>query len=282
MVTSVTNNASAPYDPTGSTATGGLPNGALGKEDFLSLLVAQLSHQDPMEPTDPTQFVSQLSQFSSLEQLMNLKDGLDLLAISQTAGTSAQMVSFIGKSVVYDGSTVSWHAGDSARELSYQLNDNPASVTVTIRDSKGTAVDEYSVENAKKGTNPLTFDGETQDGKALPEGQYSVEITAKDAEGNVLRVRQEATARVAGVTFENGYPEIVLGDGTTLTLGQVIKVLEQAPEATSTTATTDASDDEDDDEPAVSSGPHLPNQPSTKQSPESAGTSLPFELFPRR
>src|SRR5262249_38081796 len=43
-------------------ATGKSKN--LGENDFLRLLVAQLSHQDPLNPTDDTAFVAQLAQFS--------------------------------------------------------------------------------------------------------------------------------------------------------------------------------------------------------------------------
>ncbi|MFT7582311.1 MAG: flagellar basal-body rod modification protein FlgD, partial [Myxococcota bacterium] len=84
----------APFDPTATSANARVDDGALGKDDFLNLLVAQLGNQDPLSPTDPTDFVSQLSQFTSLEQLIGLREGLDLLAITQTAGTSAEMVSF--------------------------------------------------------------------------------------------------------------------------------------------------------------------------------------------
>ena len=45
----------------------------MGKQDFLSLLVAQLQNQDPLNPDDPTEFTAQLAQFSSLEQLFTLK-----------------------------------------------------------------------------------------------------------------------------------------------------------------------------------------------------------------
>ncbi len=45
----------------------------MGKEDFLTLLVAQLQNQDPLNPDDPTEFTAQLAQFSSLEQLFQFK-----------------------------------------------------------------------------------------------------------------------------------------------------------------------------------------------------------------
>ncbi len=49
----------------------------LEKDDFLRLLVAQLSHQDPLNPQDGSQFVAQLAQFSSLEQLISIRQAAE-------------------------------------------------------------------------------------------------------------------------------------------------------------------------------------------------------------
>lgn len=47
------------------------------KTQFLTLLVAQLKGQNPLNPLDGTQFVSQLAQFSSLEQLVAIHTTLE-------------------------------------------------------------------------------------------------------------------------------------------------------------------------------------------------------------
>lgn len=51
-------------------------NNMLNGNDFISLLTAELKHQDPTNPMDPTQFVSQLVQFNSLEQLISINQDL--------------------------------------------------------------------------------------------------------------------------------------------------------------------------------------------------------------
>ena len=46
------------------------------KEVFLSLLVAQIKNQDPLNPTDSVQFLTQLSQFTQTEQTLGIRDDL--------------------------------------------------------------------------------------------------------------------------------------------------------------------------------------------------------------
>lgn len=52
-----------------SSSTSGL---SVDTETFLSLLVAQLEYQDPLDPQTDTQFVTQLAQMTSLEQLQEM------------------------------------------------------------------------------------------------------------------------------------------------------------------------------------------------------------------
>ena len=67
--------------------------GAMGKHDFLMLLVTQLRHQNPLEPTNDNDFGAQLAQFSQLEQLENMNQSMALMALQQS-------YSMIGKFVV--------------------------------------------------------------------------------------------------------------------------------------------------------------------------------------
>jgi flagellar basal-body rod modification protein FlgD len=49
---------------------------SLGANDFIKLLTAQLSNQDPTEPVDNSQMIAQLAQFSSLSAANSTSDTL--------------------------------------------------------------------------------------------------------------------------------------------------------------------------------------------------------------
>lgn len=80
-------------------ADGRKPKQELGKNDFLQLLVAQLTHQDPTSPMEDTQFVAQMAQFTSLEQLTNMNQSFEVL--NRIIGDSSA-VNVVGKRVDID------------------------------------------------------------------------------------------------------------------------------------------------------------------------------------
>ena len=53
------------------------PNKELTGEAFLSLLIAQLRAQNPLEPISPTEFVTQLVQFNTLEQIIGIRRAVE-------------------------------------------------------------------------------------------------------------------------------------------------------------------------------------------------------------
>jgi flagellar basal-body rod modification protein FlgD len=65
-----------------------VPAQVLGQEDFLQLLVAQMSQQDPMNPVKDTEFIAQMAQFSALEQSKEMMKDMSSLRASTLLGTT--------------------------------------------------------------------------------------------------------------------------------------------------------------------------------------------------
>ena len=80
------------------------PGGDMGKDEFLKILITQLSHQDPTQPMQDKEFIAQMAQFSSLEQMTNVSAEISKVAALLTKG---QAVSLLGRMVeVVAGSQV--------------------------------------------------------------------------------------------------------------------------------------------------------------------------------
>jgi len=85
----------------------------LGKDDFLKLLITQLSHQDPTQPVTDQAFIAQMAQFSSLEQMQNIATGISKMGERQAYGmvgkfvigkdfATGDVVSGVAKALFYD------------------------------------------------------------------------------------------------------------------------------------------------------------------------------------
>jgi flagellar basal-body rod modification protein FlgD len=89
-----------------SSSTSALKNNSMGMEDFMKILLTQLTYQDPLKPMDNQEFMAQMAQFTSLEQTQQLNEKMTQLVSNQAA---LQSVGLIGRTVdlaVSEGSTL--------------------------------------------------------------------------------------------------------------------------------------------------------------------------------
>jgi flagellar basal-body rod modification protein FlgD len=69
---------------------------ALDSAQFMQILLAQLTHQNPLEPMDNNEMSSQFAQLNSLQELRDIHAAMDKVSVSNQTG---YLASLIGKTV---------------------------------------------------------------------------------------------------------------------------------------------------------------------------------------
>lgn len=193
-------------------------------QSFLKLLVAQVQNQDPMAPMDSTTFVSQLAQLSQVEQAImtntNLEKVVDRLDVSQAFSD----VALIGRDVRVSSDRVALEDGTASFE--YSLDDTASNVSISIMAEDGTVVRTLPQPVTTPGA-PVTvlWDGFDGSGRQLADGTYSVRITASNTEGEAVASHMTTTASVRQITYVNGTPMLVLGNGQEIPSSTILGVL---------------------------------------------------------
>ena len=191
--------------------TSGLTSGVSLNEtfdNFLTLLTTQLENQDPLSPMDTAQFTEQLVLFSSVEQALSTNQKLDQLIALQGGGLLTDAVDLIGKQVTADGSVAVLQGGQA--RISYDLQGDAAEIGIALLDESGQVVRALTGPTSA-GTHELVWDGTDQNGARLPDGEYSLMVSAIDDQGNPVAVTQGLSGTVTGIRLENN--EVVLSLG---------------------------------------------------------------------
>lgn len=205
-------------------STAGAPKSTLEKEQFLKLLVAQISHQDPMNPQSSDQYMQQLTQFSSVEQLMNLNQGMDNLAMGQVSANSQSALRFVGKDVLAVGDQMALD-GVNQPSVDYTVSDpSVGEVKAHVYNAAGDEVYTQNVPIPPDGRGHFVWSGQTTEGQRAPEGDYHISFEAGSGDAPVP-VDTYVRGKVTGVRFDQGYPELLVGDRR-LKLADIMEVSE--------------------------------------------------------
>lgn len=182
-----------------TTATSGTSK-ALGQDDFLKLMTAQLKNQDPMKPLENGEFFNQIAQFSQVAGLENLNDQFGSLSSQMLSSQSLQASALVGHDVLVASNAAYVDADGITGSL-----DVPSSgpVRMEIRDAAGAVVRTMDLGDMSAGMNSFTWDGLQDDGSPAPEGayQFSASVTGADATvaaQTYLRSRVDAVALNGG------------------------------------------------------------------------------------
>ena len=187
---------------------------------FLTLLTTQLKNQNPLDPLDTNQFTQQLVQFAQVEQQMKSNDQLQTLVSLQQSAQATAALSYVGSTVVLDGSSTQMKNQNAAWNLNVS---KPATATVNIQNATG-----QTVYTGKVALNPggqaFTWNGSGTNGAQYPDGTYKLTATAVDANNQTVPVSAEIQGTVDSVDLTQNPPVMTVA-GQTYTLDKVKRII---------------------------------------------------------
>jgi flagellar basal-body rod modification protein FlgD len=189
-------------------------------DSFLTLLTAQLTNQDPLDPLDPNEFTDQLVSFTNVEQSIATNKNLEQLLASYQSNELASAVSYIGKAIEAPGATSVLKNG-SAR-WSYQLESQSEATTVKVVNSSGKTVFQ-AVGQTGLGRHEFQWDGNDLRGNPLPDGPYTLAVSAADSQNTAVATTTNLIATAQGILTQDGVNKVDVG-GFTVPLSSIVAV----------------------------------------------------------
>ena len=157
----------------------------LAMEDFMELMVTELTHQDPFKPMENSELASQISQFATVSGIEELNNSFTGLSDDLLSGQTLQAASLVGHQVLApinsgyleDGGTVEGVVG---------LYNDATDVTVQIYDGSGALVREIELGTKDKGEVAFTWDGLNDEGDFAGAGVYTISATSSQKGESVV------------------------------------------------------------------------------------------------
>jgi flagellar basal-body rod modification protein FlgD len=190
-------------------------------DTFLTLLTTQLKNQDPLSPLDTNQFTQQLVSFAGVEQSIQTNQNLESLLGIQRSSQAANAVSYIGRSVTATTNQAALSDGEARWDYSLAIPADKTALVVTDANNKVVAV---ASGETGAGAHSFTWNGKDSSGASLPDGLYTLSVSAVDAAGQTIPVNQTVTGPVDAIdTSVAGGPQLSVG-GVPVGLDAVVGV----------------------------------------------------------
>jgi flagellar basal-body rod modification protein FlgD len=193
---------------------------ALGKDDFLKLLLVELQYQDPTEPMDSEKILTQTSQLATLESAENTNTALENLSKSLSATQDFSTIAAIGKRADL-GSDAITHDEGSTTSFEMYFPEDVKTGTITITDLEDNVVSTIKIEEQKDedgkpigprdaGVYQFDWDGKDDEENLVESGIYRVnaEYVSEDQSKHSTRI---GAYPIESVKFEDGKAFLKLG-----------------------------------------------------------------------
>jgi flagellar basal-body rod modification protein FlgD len=185
------------------------PNGVLGKDDFLKLLMVELKNQDPTAPMDTEKILTQTSQLATLESSTNTNKSLTTLATALTASSQYAGISAIGK-IADTGSNAITLADGKTADFEMYFPSAATTGKVNIIDVNGKILKTMPIEATDAGVAKYSWDGTDNTGTKLKAGTYYAESAYTQTDGTAATTRV-GVYPIQSIKFDSGVTYAKLG-----------------------------------------------------------------------
>jgi len=182
---------------------------ALGKDDFMTLLLVELQNQDPTEPMDSEKILTQTSQLATLESAENTNNALEELAAALGSTQQFSTISAIGKTADL-GSNAIGHDEGSTTSFEVYFPDSIKTGNVEILDGDGNIVSTIALEENDAGVYQYDWDGMLSSGTQAESGVYYVTASYTNSAGDAKTTRMGAYP-IESVRFDGGSTYVKVG-----------------------------------------------------------------------
>lgn len=185
-------------------ANGGIrtPKNTLGKDDFLTLFIAQMKNQDPLNPDNATEMASQMAQFNSLEQMMNVNNTLGDMVKSQELDRAVQLVNYVGKEVDVSNGLLKFDK-NKLTKATYEVDGPTSNARLEVRDSGGQVVAVQDLGSLMPGEHKVKWDGKTKEGGTVNAGIYNFQIVSQSQDGQEFTIPIRSRLKITGVDMQD-------------------------------------------------------------------------------
>ena len=216
-------NVTAPTVSPGLGASGGTPTTAAAiKDQFMTMLVAQMKYQDPTAPMDSSQMTNQLAQISTVDGVQNLNTTMSSLLSAIQSGQSYQASSLIGHSISTPSNSLTLANGKAS--FAIQLPSSADTIKVNVLNPAGQVVDTINLGGHASGTFTASWNGQDSSGKTLADGAYTFKVAASSA-GAAINTVGMTYANVLSVSTGANGPMLNLDNNTSVAASSVAQIL---------------------------------------------------------
>lgn len=177
-------------------------------QTFLTLLTAQMKHQDPMDPMKSGEFTQQLVAFSGVEQQIQANQNLEKLSLQLAQNSMNSAASYLGKTAVVQHDVAKLHA--TGADWEYRNDVATTSIDLTVKDLEGNIV-HSSVGKSGLGMQKFHWDGLDMSGNPMAEGAYQLEIKAKNTADESVTVTSFIKDIISSIDTQGVEPIYTVG-----------------------------------------------------------------------